>query len=129
MTIGNDLDTLRRITQTLLDPAAELCALRDAAVEMHALFSRICELEGSLPSSEDSRETLLATGKAISPLDAGRCVLDFARTAKFLRGVRAAIGEAQSRFPGETTHVLYAGTYHVMQRFTTTAKSHPCTSW
>jgi hypothetical protein len=76
---------------------------------MHALFSRICELEASLPSSEDSHETLLTTGKAISPLDAGRCVLDFARTAKFLRGVRVAIDEAQSRFPGETTHVLYAG--------------------
>jgi hypothetical protein len=76
---------------------------------MHALFSRICELETGLSSSEDSRETLLRSGKAISPLDAGRCVLDFARTAKFLRGVRAAVDEAQSRFPGETTHVLYAG--------------------
>ncbi len=109
MTTGSDADTLRRITQTLLDPTSEFGALRDATIDAHALLSRICEMDTDDPHVEDSRETLLPTGKAISPLDAGRCLLDFARTTKFLRGVRAAIDQTQSRFPGETIHVLYAG--------------------
>jgi hypothetical protein len=100
---------LRRITQTLLDPAADPGTLRDSAIEMHMLLSRISGMDLDGTASDDSRETILPAGKAISPQDAARCVLDYARTTKFLRGVRAAIDEGQRRFPGEILHVFYAG--------------------
>ena len=45
----------------------------------------------------------------MSPLDAGRCLLDVPRTTTYLRGVYGAIQEARLRFPGEVIHVLYAG--------------------
>lgn len=105
----NDTDRLKRITQTLLDPAADPGALRNGSIEMHELFSRICGMDPEGTAGDDSRETFLPAGKAISPQDAARCVLDYVRTTKFLRGVRAAIDEGQRRFPGEILHVFYAG--------------------
>jgi hypothetical protein len=104
-----DTDALRRISHVLVDPGAKPWQLRDAVTELHALLAKVCDMEVNSPSPEDAHETLLATGKAISPVDAGRCLLDLARTSKFLRGVRAAVDEAHRRFPGETIHVLYAG--------------------
>lgn len=109
MRTGSDYVILEDITRTLLDPAAEYGALRDACVRMHELFTGICGLDDRSEVSKDTLETRLPLGKAISPVDAGRCVLDFMRTTKFLRGVRAAIDQARSRFPGEVIEVLYAG--------------------
>ena len=109
MAVDDNTDRLRRITQTLLDPSTDPGALRDTAIEMHTLFSGICGIQPDETATDDSRETILPAGKAISPQDAGRCVLDYARTTKFLRGVRAAIDEAHHRFPAETLHVFYAG--------------------
>ena len=105
----NNTDRLRRITETLLDPAAAPGVLRETTIEMHTLFSRICGMDPDDTASDDSRETILPAGKALSPQGAALCVFDYARTSKFLRGIRAAIDEAQRRFPGETLHVFYAG--------------------
>jgi len=54
-------------------------------------------------------DTILPTGKAISPLSAARCVWEYQRTAVFLRAMDAALRAAGERFPGETIHVLEAG--------------------
>lgn len=51
----------------------------------------------------------LATGKAISPLGAARCLREYRRTAVFLQALDSAIGAARVRFPGETIHVVEAG--------------------
>ncbi len=81
---------------------------RQAALDLLALFSGIVEISVDFQHA-DRNETLLSEGKAISPYDAAQCILDFERTRKFLSGVRAAVIEAQKRFPGQTIHVLYAG--------------------
>ena len=52
----------------------------------------------------------LDCGLAVSPRLAAQCLLDAARTAAFLRGTLAAIGEARRRFPKEPIEVVYAGT-------------------
>jgi len=66
-------------------------------------------LDDGNPAPDDYRESKLPSGKAISPQDAARCVPDYVRTGKFLRGVAGAIDAARGRFANETLRVLYAG--------------------
>lgn len=98
---------LTEISACLLETESDAECLR-AATELHALLSGIVKLRDD-PTSIDLTETQLSEGKALSPRDAARCILDYMRSRSFLRGVRAAVGESQRRFPGQTIHILYAG--------------------
>lgn len=100
---------LKPLADELLSPRGDYGRLRAAATELYSLLSSVAGVGDGSNHPRDSEETRLAGGKAISPEDAARCVLDYARTAKFLRGVYAAILEARKRFPGAAVEVLYAG--------------------
>ena len=106
---NNYLRLLKPITDELLSPRENSGRVRAAATELYSLFSSVTGIEDNSIQLDDSNETWLAGGKAISPGDAARCVLDFSRTAKFLKGIHAAILEAQKRFPDTTIEILYAG--------------------
>lgn len=80
-----------------------------AVASLDRLFRDLTGLREDTADPRDRTATAAPAGTAISPLDAGRCLLDPRRTAVYLRGVHAAIQEAQRRFPGEVIHVLYAG--------------------
>lgn len=83
--------------------------LREAAIKLHSLFSDAAGMNDEAIRRADSPDVFLPSGKAISPAQAAMCVLDFARTAKFLRGINGALLELQKRFPGERLEILYAG--------------------
>jgi len=98
-------ESLARSVQTLLrsnDPEA----LHDAATTLHALYTSLTDLGAE---SEDAAATLLPGGKAISPRDAARCVLDAPRTSAYLRGIHAAIRTMQARFAERPIDIVYAG--------------------
>lgn len=100
---------LIQIIENLLFPDDNRKRLRDAA---HGYFKFLSDTNGIGDGSliaEDDVETILATGKAISPKSAARCVLDYSRTSRFLRGIYSAIDEAKNRFPNEKIEILYAG--------------------
>jgi hypothetical protein len=80
-----------------------------AVTSLDRLFRDITGLRENTADPRDRSATSIPAGSAISPLDAGRCLLDPRRTAVYLRGVYHAIQEARQRFPGEVIHVLYAG--------------------
>ena len=99
---------LKQITEELLqldNPEA----LREAAIRLHLLFSEITGVNDTSNNAADHQHTILPHGKAIAPRDAGSCMLDVARTTKYLRGIHAAVLEAQRRFPGTQLEIVYAG--------------------
>jgi hypothetical protein len=55
------------------------------------LFRDITGLRENTGDPRDCSAISLSAGSAISPLDAGRCLLDLRRTAVYLRGVYDAI--------------------------------------
>lgn len=83
--------------------------LHEAATRLHSLFWEIVGKDGDAGNLIDEHETVLHHGKAISPKAAAMCVIDFARTAKFLKGIYAGLLQAQRQFPDERLEVLYAG--------------------
>lgn len=82
---------------------------RQAVHDLMALFSEITGIDIHTTGSEDAKDTFTGSGKALSPRGAILCLIDYARTSAFLKGVYAAIREAQKRFPDSAIHVLYAG--------------------
>jgi hypothetical protein len=101
--------SLEEIADELLSDRADDDRLDAAAAGLYWLCSSLAGIGESSAHADDSGGTRLPGGKAISPRDAARCVLDRRRTSRFLRGLHAAILEARERFPGATTEILYAG--------------------
>jgi hypothetical protein len=99
---------LKQIADELLSHQAGDDGLSAAVTELYSMCSSVTGIEGS-KHADDSDGTGLRDGTAISPEDAARCVLDYGRTSKFLRGIHAAILEAQKRFPNTVIEILYAG--------------------
>jgi hypothetical protein len=100
-TMNNNLLKLKRISETLL--------FEESLGKLNAECLELYDFLGEIAGETNAKETILPTGKAISAEFAARCVLDFARTSNFLRGLRLAIIEAKTRFPDEKITILYAG--------------------
>ena len=100
---------LKQIADDLLFQHEDHDRLSAAATQLYSLCSSVTGIDESSIHTDDLNETKLPNGNAISPRDAARCVLDYSRTSKFLRGIHAAIVEAQKRFPNTTIEILYAG--------------------
>jgi hypothetical protein len=100
---------LRKVADELLSHQEGDDRLSAAVRQLYSLCSSVTGIDENSNHPDDRSEIGLPSGKAISPRDAARCVLDYARTSKFLRGIHAAILEARKRFPNSTIEILYAG--------------------
>ena len=102
------LGEMRQITDKLLS-SDNPATLEQAALKLHRIFSSITGIDDGSADTRDSNAALLPNGAAIAPRDAARCVIDSARTSKFLRGIHAAITDVGERFPAGPIEILYAG--------------------
>jgi hypothetical protein len=92
-----------------MNPGTSPGEQRDSALALLEDLSECVGLDDRDPGQADLQETILTSGKAISPQDAARCVQDFVRTERFLRGAAEAIESALERFSERPVRVLYAG--------------------
>ena len=102
-------NNIKQAIETLLNTDAYPGELLAAAQELHALLCSVLEIDENQQTADVVEQTILPSGKAICPMDAGRCVTDMMRTSAYFRGLVAAVEEAQQRFPGTTLRILYAG--------------------
>ena len=100
---------LEEIADELLSHQTEDTRLNAAAGALYSLCSSVTGINEYSNHAGGSDGIRLPSGEAICPRDAARCVLDYSRTAKFLRGLYAAILESQKRFPNAAIEILYAG--------------------
>ena len=98
-----------QIVNNLLLPENNSARLYETAKHYYSFLSEITEISDASENPADDDITFVKGGKAISPKDAARCILDYRRTAKFLQGIYAAIRHARKVFPGEKIEILYAG--------------------
>ncbi len=101
---------LKRITAKLLDSSLSYGDQTAQLTQLCDLFCRITGIDFHDHDQAQQRDTSLPGGVAISPFLAGFCIKELIRTTRFLLGLKAAIKEAQQRFPKQRINVLYAGT-------------------
>jgi hypothetical protein len=82
---------LKQIADELLSDQAVDDRLSAAVAQLYSMCSAVTGIDENSKLADGWEETVLPAGKAISPRDAARCVLDYSRTSKFLRGIHAAI--------------------------------------
>jgi hypothetical protein len=97
---------IRKLTETFLFEPSNYKGLYDSAHNLHQVFS---EASGIKAGDITDENIFLPSGKAVSPIRAAHCLLEFHRTAVFLRGIYKAILHLKKEFPGERLHILYAG--------------------
>ena len=100
---------LKQITEEILFSRNDFGKQYSACNELYKFFVGLTGVSHSSENADDAGQTILPSGKAISPKEAAHCVLDFARTTQFLRGIHAAILELKKRFPHKKLEILYAG--------------------
>ncbi len=99
---------LAEVLQIILHKPESYGEIREGVHRWHAIYQELTGISGfDLNRFQDS---LLPSGKAISAASAAACLMDFQRTAVFLRGIVKAVRHLQQRFPGERIRILYAGT-------------------
>tara|TARA_R110001599_G_scaffold353880_1_gene601958 strand:+ start:71581 stop:72627 length:1047 start_codon:yes stop_codon:yes gene_type:complete len=97
------------ITDTILDESSSSSALQQALDAFLKQCSDASGIQSNRSFDAWAGDTLLETGVAINPQAAAHCVLDYQRSAVFIRGIYAAIETLRVRFPDTQLDILYAG--------------------
>lgn len=97
---------IRAIAERLLFEPQNHSGMREGVNELHSLFSSGSGVTAKTINDDD---IYLPSGLAISPTKAAHCLLEYQRTAIFLRGIYKGIAQLKLNYPGERLHILYAG--------------------
>ena len=99
-------ESLQAYANALTGDDATFIEIKSAADNLHSLFVKA---GGINALADDAPGTYSAFGLAVSPVSAGRCLLDSMRTRKFARGLRLALNHKLQSGSNKPLNVLYAG--------------------
>ncbi|MGY4537096.1 putative RNA methylase [Mucilaginibacter sp. UYNi724] len=102
----NFIGLLERATRTIIDEPDNLGGIYKVIHELHTVYA---EQSGVAAGDITDDDIMLPSGKAVSTIKAAHCLLEFQRTAVFIRGIYKAVCKIKADFPSETIHILYAG--------------------
>ena len=77
--------------------------------KLHSYLFELTDISGNNMVIQNLAAVPTASGMALGLNHAAQCLLDYNRTIKILKGMMAAIKDAQSEFPDETINIFYAG--------------------
>jgi len=101
-----DGERLATAARTFLHCGNDLVAMRQAAELMYGVFRT---LSGGALDDCTTGTIRRPAGKAIAPGAAAHCLLEFRRTAVFVRGMLKAINAVRKKKRHATVRILYAG--------------------
>jgi hypothetical protein len=99
-------ESLKAYADALTGEDATFIEIKSAADNLHSLFVKA---GGINALADDAPGTYSAFGLAVSPVSAGRCLLDAMRTRKFARGLHLALNHKLQSVGKKPLNVLYAG--------------------
>lgn len=102
----NFIDMIQRAARMIIDEPDNLGGIYKVIHELHAVYA---EQSGVSAGDIIDDDIMLPSGKAVSTIKAAHCLLEFQRTAVFVRGIYKAVCKLKADFPLETIHILYAG--------------------
>ncbi|MBP6398764.1 MAG: hypothetical protein KA340_12845 [Saprospiraceae bacterium] len=104
----NYSESLIGIASIILNDLSSPIDLRNACHTLLKTLDTIHSIDEN--RSQLSPDLVLTNGKAVNALSALHCIIDYARTTSFIRGVYKAIKDQQKIKPGKKIHLCYAGT-------------------
>lgn len=99
-------EILDKATKLMLNESHNLGGIYEAVRELSLVYA---EHSGVSAGNITDDDILLPSGNAVSPVKAAHCLLEFQRTAVFVRGIYKAVCKLREDFPSERIHILYAG--------------------
>lgn len=100
---------IKNLTEQLLNNPSDREEVERIINEIHSFFQEITSISGQDTEINHLAAVPAAKGVALGLNHAAQCLVDYARTTKFLTGVIAAIRDKQQEHPGATIEVFYAG--------------------
>jgi hypothetical protein len=99
-------EILQKATHTIISEPENFGGIYTVLHEFYPVYS---ELSGISAGDITDADIMLPTGKAVSPVQAAHCLLEFQRTAVFVRSIYRAVLQLKTDFPSEVIRILYAG--------------------
>ena len=102
-------NTIKDLVTKLLHSSSDFETIKNTVDEIHKHYLETTNISDYREGIQYNAAVPTASGKALSLNHAAACLLDYHRTAKFLKGMVALIREKQAQHPNETIHIFYAG--------------------
>jgi predicted RNA methylase len=102
-------NTIKELSTSLLNTQSDFKAIKNTIDEIHSHYLETTSIGELGKEMKHMAAVPTASGMALSLNHAAACLLDYNRTAKFLKGMVALIRQKQAQHPNETINIFYAG--------------------